>query len=89
MKYEEHVGVWPIAFVTDFGAWPVRCCSNALATTASFCAIVELPLSMKFVPVLAADPRNKKADVLEYSEAFEHVGLLVNGPPGSAGLPFI
>jgi hypothetical protein len=31
----------------------------------------------------------KKADVVEYPEAFDHVGLLVNEPPGTAGLPFI
>ena len=31
----------------------------------------------------------KKAEVLEYLEAFEHVGLLFNGSPGMAELPFI
>ena len=31
----------------------------------------------------------KKADVAERPAAFDHVGLLVNGPPGTAGLPFI
>jgi hypothetical protein len=30
----------------------------------------------------------KKADVAEHPEVFDHVGLLVNGPPGTAGLPF-
>jgi hypothetical protein len=33
--------------------------------------------------------RNKKADVVENPKAFDHVGLLVNEPPGQAGLPFI
>jgi hypothetical protein len=32
---------------------------------------------------------NKKADVVEHPEAFDHVGLLFNKPPGRAGLPFI
>ena len=32
--------------------------------------------------------RNKKADVAEHPEVFDHVGLLVNEPPGQAGLPF-
>jgi len=32
---------------------------------------------------------NKKADVAERPKAFDHVGLLVNGLPGMAGLPFI
>jgi len=30
----------------------------------------------------------KKTDVEEHPGVFGHVGLLVNGPPGSAGLPF-
>jgi hypothetical protein len=32
---------------------------------------------------------NKKADVVEHREVFDHVGLLVNEPPGRAGLPFV
>jgi hypothetical protein len=31
----------------------------------------------------------KKADVAEHLEVFDHVGLLVNKPPGSAELLFI
>ena len=31
----------------------------------------------------------KKADVIEHPKAFHHAGLLVNEPPGTAGLPFI
>ena len=31
----------------------------------------------------------KKADVSEHPEVFDHVGLLVNEPPGTAGLLFI
>jgi hypothetical protein len=31
----------------------------------------------------------KKADVVEHPEAFDHVGLLANEPPGQAGLLFI
>jgi hypothetical protein len=29
----------------------------------------------------------KKADVAEHPGVFDHVGLLVDGPPGTAGLP--
>jgi hypothetical protein len=29
---------------------------------------------------------NKKADAMERHEASDHIGLLVNGPPGAAGL---
>jgi hypothetical protein len=35
------------------------------------------------------DAETKKADVVENPEVFDHVGLLVNEPPGPAGLPFI
>jgi hypothetical protein len=31
----------------------------------------------------------KKADVVYCPEAFDHIGLLSNGSPGVAGLPFI
>ena len=31
----------------------------------------------------------KKADVVEFPEGFDHVGLLFNGLPGLTGLPFI
>jgi hypothetical protein len=31
---------------------------------------------------------NKKADVAEHPEAFDHVGLLFNEPTGRAGLSF-
>jgi len=36
-----------------------------------------------------APPQVKKADLMEYPEVFDQVGLLVNEPPGKAGLPFI
>jgi hypothetical protein len=32
---------------------------------------------------------NKKAGVPEHPEAFEHAGLLFDGPPNTAGMPFI
>jgi len=32
---------------------------------------------------------NEKTDVTEHLKAFDHAGLLVNEPPGTAGLPFI
>ena len=36
-----------------------------------------------------APPRAKKADVMEHPEAFDHVGLPANEPPGQTGLLFI
>jgi hypothetical protein len=33
--------------------------------------------------------RKKKTDVAEHPKVFDHVGLLANGPPGMAELPFI
>src|SRR5208337_3332645 len=46
---------------------------------------VSIPIADR---LLTALPR-KKADVVQHPEVFDHVGLLVNGPPGTAGLPFI
>ena len=31
----------------------------------------------------------KKADATQHPRVLNHVGLLFNGPPGTAGLPFI
>jgi hypothetical protein len=59
-------------------------CSKALAAGAIGCAILGLDLSIG----LAGPPKAKKAGVVEHPEVFDHVGLLVNGPPGHAGLPF-
>jgi hypothetical protein len=33
--------------------------------------------------------KTKKADVGEHLGVFDHIGLLVNGPSGGTGLPFI
>jgi hypothetical protein len=33
--------------------------------------------------------KTKKADVAEHPRVFDHVGLLINELPGTAGLPFI
>jgi len=49
------------------------------------------------MPVANAEPcwlrpprqAQKKPDVSEHPEGFDHVGLLVNEPPGTAELPFI
>jgi hypothetical protein len=40
-------------------------------------------------PANPPKPVPKKTDVAEHPEAFGHVGLLVNRPTGTAGLPFI
>ena len=34
-------------------------------------------------------PEAKKADAVKYPVVFDRVGLLANGPSGTAGLPFI
>ena len=51
---------------------------------------MSLHLSAKgsFVRTTAAD-KNKKTDVVEDPEVFDHVGLLINEPPGRTGLLFI
>jgi hypothetical protein len=38
---------------------------------------------------LAPPKAKKKADVFEHPGVFDHVGILVNGPLGTAGAPFI
>jgi len=57
------------------------------------CAAVDLGWFIVSVPGGCGGPvpphGEKKADVVEHPEAFHHVGLLVNGPPGMAGLPLI
>jgi hypothetical protein len=35
------------------------------------------------------EAETEKADAAEHPQVFDHVGLLVNELPGSAGLPFI
>ena len=54
--------------------------------------MVNWVVSIEFVlscPFAIAGPKNKKADVAEHPEVFHHVGLLVNEPPGAAGLLLI
>jgi hypothetical protein len=38
--------------------------------------------------VWARAAKNKKADVVEHPQALDHVGLLINEPPGRPGLLF-
>jgi hypothetical protein len=50
----------------------------------------EHPLGFSDAIVTAPpDTRRKKTDVAEHPQVLDHVGLLVNEPPGRAGLPFI
>jgi hypothetical protein len=35
------------------------------------------------------DSSQKNADAVEHLRVLDHVGILVIGPPGEAGLPFI
>jgi hypothetical protein len=67
-------------------------CWKALAAWAKYRAIVALGLSIAFVPGGCHAPRlhkRKKTDVAKHAEVFDHVGLLVNGLPGTAELTFI
>jgi hypothetical protein len=69
----------------------MRSCSQAPAASAMCCARAELDLSIGsfLVSVIVFGPRKKKAGVVEHPEVFDHAGLLINGPPGKAGVPFI
>jgi hypothetical protein len=41
------------------------------------------------LPPSRATASEKKADVVEHAGVFDHVGILVNKPPGPAGSLFI
>ncbi len=49
----------------------------------------SVPLSHAPFADVAVEKNQKKADVVEHPEVFDHVGLLANEPPGLAGLLFI
>jgi hypothetical protein len=55
--------------------------------------VVDFDLFIGLVLQVATVPRyyerKKKAGVTEHPEVFGHVGVLGNGPPGKAGLPFV
>ncbi len=61
--------------------WPLRRCFAAGSNW--ICPSVCL------VSVIIHSQRKKKAGMVEHPEVFDHAGLLVNGPPGKAGLPLI
>jgi len=44
-----------------------------------------VPAGCDYEPAASAT----KTDVTKHPEVFNHVGLLVNGPTGTTGLPFI
>jgi hypothetical protein len=48
----------------------------------------ESNLAVAIAATVYRHRKRKKADVAEHPEAFGHVGLLRNEPPGAAGLPF-
>ena len=48
----------------------------------------DIPPLMRRIPEVCA-AITKKADVAEHPGVFDHVGLLINELPGTAGLPFI
>ena len=55
------------------------------------CAMIERALSIGILPSacdLPVPPKTKKAGVGGHLEAFPHVGLLFDEPPGRAGLSF-
>jgi hypothetical protein len=48
----------------------------------------QLTKQPRFFPMLWLRIK-KQADAVEHPRVFNHVGLLVNGPPGTAEMPFI
>jgi hypothetical protein len=54
------------------------------------CSVDErVPRRFFFATATGNPPQNKKTDVAEHPEVFDHAGLLVNELPGPAGLFFI
>jgi hypothetical protein len=53
--------------------------------------MIELGPSIEYIPggCDRVAPHKQKTDVAEHPQVFDHVGLLVNGLPGTAGSPFI
>ena len=72
------------------GSW-CAVARKALAAPAISCARAEPDLSIGSLVVKCDHrwPTQKKAGVVEHPEVFDHAGLLVNGPAGKAGLPFV
>ena len=63
--------------------------ATSVAALAISRAVVELDSCIGFFSCggeRASSPTTKKADVAEHPKVFRYVGLLVNWPPGTAGL---
>jgi hypothetical protein len=90
--------------VVEFKALHHRRCRNICGAVSAVSVAGSLrPLKSRFhslamnresrdpeaVGVFISSEGAKKTDVAEHPEVFDHVGLLVNGLPGAAGLPFI
>jgi hypothetical protein len=58
-----------------------------LSTRASSLAVRPKAGAFPWAPCGRAT-ENQKTDAVEYFEVLDRVGLLVDGPPGIAGLPF-
>jgi hypothetical protein len=73
----------------------IRTNARKLFISIPFVISGDLPLAsrnrscQRFFPLgydCLSSPETKKADVAEHPKAFDHVGLLVNEPPGRTGL---
>src|SRR6266700_4010553 len=74
--------------VMNLGRWPVRCRSKTQAASATCCATDKLDLFIALLHDGRLHLWRKKSRRGRTPKVFDHVGLLVNGPVGSAGLPF-
>ena len=66
--------------------YPLLLCAAAKRLTS---VGTDIEVFREWIPTVLHHRKQKKADVAEHPEAFDHVGLLFNEPPGRTGLFFI
>ena len=71
------------------GRWSITLVNVDLPSTVFEIMRAESPSAFTRRQPTVPDGNQKKADVVEHLEVFDHVGLLVNEPPSYPGVLFI
>jgi hypothetical protein len=64
-------------------------CAGRSASTYNLADVRRLQAGRDPSYLSTTEGKKEKADVVDAPQGFDHVGLLLDGPPGPAGLPFI